>query len=298
MRWAVSARSPRRSRTSSRLCSALKGNQGSLRDDVELLFTEQRSALRHCRDRHDVEKSMAASRQDHTVTDDIAWLKQNHGWPAFAASSWSRRREIGAKTSARALYIASSLPMPRPRRGHPQPLEHRERASLVMDMVFRTTNAASERRMRRPIRPVKHMASNLLRRARQGQPPRQAPPRRWDDDSLQPPYSLKSITRFPGRWIGAINRIFMAKPGASPYFAMAIRRSPHGPSRPAPVADRWWTHAPDIRASCVTCWRRWRISAASPGRPAGSFSKRVVIFECRRAARATAMARRRRRACR
>jgi len=101
---------------------ALKGNQGSLRDDVELLFTEQRA--RHFADlavdppRRRVEKSHGRiETRITTVTDDIAWLKQNHGWPGLRQHRHGRdraRRSAPRSSARRAFTSPPSLPMPPP----------------------------------------------------------------------------------------------------------------------------------------------------------------------------------------
>jgi len=151
---------------------ALKGNQGSLRDDVELLFTEQRA--RHFADlavdRHEtVERAMAAiETRITTVTDDIAWLKQNHGWPGLRSIVHGRDRARDRPQDRARGALLHRLPRfrcRRPRRGHPQPLSIENGLHWVMDMVFQTTNAHPKENAPANFAAVKHMASNLLRRA-------------------------------------------------------------------------------------------------------------------------------------
>ena len=102
---------------------ALKGNQGSLRDDTELFCTEQ--ATREFADavvsrNETMEKSHGRIETRTTwATDDIAWLKHRHNWPGLASIVMVETvREIGRRR----------------RRGpgpsHPKPLEHRERPPL------------------------------------------------------------------------------------------------------------------------------------------------------------------------
>lgn len=152
---------------------ALKGNQGSLHDDVELLFTEQRA--RRFADlavdrRETVEKSHGRiETRITTVTDDIAWLKQSHGWPGLRSIVMVETvREIGAKIERETrFYIASLAPdaaaLAAAIRSH---WSIENGLHWVMDMVFRD----DECRIRKQNAPanfaaVKHMASNLLRRA-------------------------------------------------------------------------------------------------------------------------------------
>ncbi len=68
---------------------ALKGNQGSLRDDVELFATEQKA--NDFRDttvsRHqtiDGDHGRVETR-DITVIHDVGWLQERHGWPGLAS---------------------------------------------------------------------------------------------------------------------------------------------------------------------------------------------------------------------
>ena len=93
----------------------LKGNQGTLRDDVELLFTEQSAS-----GFKDVAVSRAASCDaDHGrietrevfAVDDIDWLKQRHDWNGLRSVVMvvSRRETAKGEGQERRFYI-SSLP--------------------------------------------------------------------------------------------------------------------------------------------------------------------------------------------
>ncbi len=156
---------------------ALKGNQGSLRDDVELFFTEQ--AARGFADvvagRHEtVEKSHGRiETRVTTACGDIAWLKERHDWPGLGSIVMVETvREIGIHPGAkvereRRFYIASAAADAKALglaiRGH---WSIENGLHWVMDMVFRD----DECRIRKHNAPanfttIKHMASNLLRRA-------------------------------------------------------------------------------------------------------------------------------------
>jgi predicted transposase YbfD/YdcC len=156
---------------------ALKGNQGSLRDDVELFFTEQ--AARGFADavagRHEtVEKSHGRiETRVTTACGDIAWLKERHDWPGLRSIVMVETvREIGIHPGAkvereRRFYIASAAADAKALglaiRGH---WSIENGLHWVMDMVFRD----DECRIRKHNAPanfttIKHMASNLLRRA-------------------------------------------------------------------------------------------------------------------------------------
>ena len=85
---------------------ALKGNQGSLREDVELFVAEQKA--------EDFKDTTISQRQtvdgDHgrietrttTVIHDVAWLQERHNWPGLKAVVMvESRREIGERSSGR-----------------------------------------------------------------------------------------------------------------------------------------------------------------------------------------------------
>lgn len=176
---------------------ALKANQGSLRDDVELFFTEQ--AARGFADttviRHEtVEKSHGRiETRVVTVTDDIAWLQEIHDWPGLRSIVMVETiREIGRHPNAKITretryYIASAGPDAKAL-GNAIRCHWGVENGLhwVMDMVFRD----DECRIRKNHAPanfttVKHMASNLLRRA-PGKDSLRVKRRvaAWDDDFL------------------------------------------------------------------------------------------------------------------
>ncbi len=176
---------------------ALKGNQGTLRQDTELFFTEQ--AARGFADatvsRYEtLEKSHGRIETRITwATDDIAWLKDRHKWPGLESIVMVETvREIGIHPGAKIerqtrFYIASTAAD-----AEAQGSAIRSHWSIenglhwVMDMVFRD----DECRIRKNNAPanfatVKHMASNLLRRA-PGKDSLRVKRRvaAWDDDFL------------------------------------------------------------------------------------------------------------------
>ena len=158
---------------------ALKGNQGTLRDDVELFFTAQKESPF---------KDVAVSRhqtldKDHgrietravTALDQIDWLKKRHDWAGLKSIVMveSVREFVGGRTERETRYYISSLPAAAERQGcairsHWGVESHH----WVMDMVFRIMPEAclqhDECRIRRDNAPanfatIKHIASNLLR---------------------------------------------------------------------------------------------------------------------------------------
>ena len=151
---------------------ALKGNQGSLREDVELFATEQKA-------RGFADTTISQDRTingDHgrietrttTVIHDVKWLQERHHWPGLnGVVIVESRREINGKIELETRYYITSLAMLAALlgpvvRGH-WAIENS--LHWVMDMVFRD----DECRVRTEHAPanfttIKHMALNLLRR--------------------------------------------------------------------------------------------------------------------------------------
>jgi predicted transposase YbfD/YdcC len=94
----------------------LKGNQGSLREDVELLVTEQKA-----KDFADSEISRAETIDaDHgrietrttTVIHDIEWLRERHNWPGLnAVVMVESTRETGGEIQQETRFYITSLVM-------------------------------------------------------------------------------------------------------------------------------------------------------------------------------------------
>ena len=150
----------------------LKGNQGSLRDDVDLFVTEQRA-----KDFADTTVSRAETvdadngrieTRTTTVIHDVDWLRKRHGWPGLNAVAMveSSRETNGVIEKDTRFYITSLVMLAHLLgpviRGH-WAIENS--LHWVMDMVFRD----DECRVRTNHAPanfttIKHMAHNLLRR--------------------------------------------------------------------------------------------------------------------------------------
>jgi len=151
---------------------ALKGNQGSLREDLELFATEQqaRGFADTTISRHrtvDADHGRIETRTT-TVIHDLAWLQQRHGWPGLkAAVVVESSREMGGRIEQETRYYITSLTMTADRIG-PVVRSHwaiENSLHWVMDMLFRD----DECRVRTRNAPanfttIKHMALNLLRR--------------------------------------------------------------------------------------------------------------------------------------
>jgi predicted transposase YbfD/YdcC len=158
---------------------ALKGNQGSLREDVEIFVAEQKvNGFKDTTVSHDVTVDGDHGRietRTTTVIHDVAWLQERHDWPGLkGVVVVESRREIPASTpgtykveTEMRLYVTSLVllanllgPVVRSHWAIENSLH------WVMDMVFRD----DESRVRKDHAPanfatIRHMAQNLLRNA-------------------------------------------------------------------------------------------------------------------------------------
>jgi predicted transposase YbfD/YdcC len=172
---------------------ALKGNQGSLREDVEVFAAEQKA-----RNFADTRISQDTTIDgDHgrietrttTVMHDIEWLQARHGWAGLnAVIMVESSREVAGKTEQETRFYITSLVMLAHLLGPVVRSHWSVENSLhwVMDMLFRD----DECRVRTEHAPanfaaIKHMAQNLLRHA----PGKNSLRSRrkaagWDDDFL------------------------------------------------------------------------------------------------------------------
>jgi predicted transposase YbfD/YdcC len=172
---------------------ALKGNQGSLREDVELFAAEQKAKgftdTKISQDRTvDGDHGRIESRTT-TVIHDVKWLQDRHNWPGLnAVVIVESSREISGKIEQETRYYITSLVMLAVLLG-PVVRSHwaiENSLHWVMDMVFRD----DECRVRTDHAPanfttIKHMALNLLRRSAAKQSLRgKRKAASWDDNFL------------------------------------------------------------------------------------------------------------------
>jgi predicted transposase YbfD/YdcC len=156
---------------------ALKGNQGTLRADVEIFVTEQKA-----NGFSDTTVSRSTTVDgDHgrietrevTVFHDAAWLGERHDWPGLnAVVMLESRRELNGgagRTETETRFYITSLTLPADRIGAMVRDHWAVENSLhwVMDMVFRddecrlrTDNAPAN------VTTIKHIALNLMRRGK------------------------------------------------------------------------------------------------------------------------------------
>ena len=168
--------------------------KGTLREDVELFFEEQktRDFMDITVDRFEtVEKSHGRiETRTCTATGDIGWLKQRHEWPGLTSIVMIRSiREFESKQERETRYYISSLPANVEKLAGAIRSHWAIENSLhwVMDMVFRD----DECRIRKHNAPVnftlvKHIAANLLR-ASPGKESMRVKRKmtNWDDNFLQ-----------------------------------------------------------------------------------------------------------------
>lgn len=155
---------------------ALKGNQGSLREDVEVFVTEQMAkgfpdtAVSRA-ETIDADHGRIETRTT-TVIHDVNWLQERHGWPALRGIVIvESHRELPAPTrkiEREIRFYITSLALPAQQLG-PIIRSHwaiENSLHWVMDMTFRD----DECRVRTEHAPanfttIKHIAHNLIRRA-------------------------------------------------------------------------------------------------------------------------------------
>jgi predicted transposase YbfD/YdcC len=152
---------------------ALKGNQGTLRADVELFAAEQKAngfkdatVTRH--QTVDGDHGRIETRS-YTAIHDVAWLKERHDWPGLLGVVMvESTREIADKIQRETRFYITSLTWLACQLG-PVIRSHwaiENSLHWVMDMVFRD----DECRVRTDHAPanfttLKHMAHNLIRKA-------------------------------------------------------------------------------------------------------------------------------------
>lgn len=152
---------------------ALKGNQSSLHEDVELFAAEQKAngfkdtkVSRH--ETVDGDHGRIETRA-YTVIHDIAWLQERHDWPGLkSAVMVESTRETGGKIERETRFYITSLVLAAHLIGPVIRSHWAVENSLhwVLDMIFRD----DECRVRKDHAPanfttLKHMAHNLIRKA-------------------------------------------------------------------------------------------------------------------------------------
>jgi predicted transposase YbfD/YdcC len=172
---------------------ALKGNQGTLKDDVKLFVDEQKRV-----DFKDAQVSRAETVDgEHgrietrkiTVVHDVEWLRERHDWPGLkSVVVVESTREVGGKIDREMRLYITSLVLLAQQIG-PMIRAHwmiENGLHWVLDMIFRddecrvrTENAPAN------LATIKHMAYNVMRRAATKDSMRlRRKVAAWDDDFL------------------------------------------------------------------------------------------------------------------
>ncbi len=172
---------------------ALKGNQGTLRDDVALFVAEQKargfSDTTISQDESVDSGHGRIETRTTTVIHDVDWLRKRHSWPGLnGVVVIQSTREIGSKTEYETRLYITSLVLAAHLIG-PIVRSHwaiENSLHWVLDMVFRD----DESRVRTDHAPanfttIKHMAHNLTRRVSDKHSLRaRRKAAAWDDDYL------------------------------------------------------------------------------------------------------------------
>lgn len=152
---------------------ALKGNQGTFREDVEI-FVDEQKALKYKDTTISAHETVDAGHgrietRYYTVIHDIGWLQERHEWPGLnAVVVVESQREINGKITNETRYYITSLVLLANAIGPMLRAHWAIENSLhwVMDMVFRD----DESRVRTDNAPAnfatcRHIAYNLTRKA-------------------------------------------------------------------------------------------------------------------------------------
>jgi predicted transposase YbfD/YdcC len=152
---------------------ALKGNQGTLREDVEVFAAEQKAnGFKHTKvSRHETVDGDHGRIETRTYTaiHEVDWIQERHDWPGLKGVVMvESTREIGNKIERETRFYITSLVWLANQIGPVIRSHWAVENSLhwVMDMVFRD----DECRVRTDHAPanftaIKHIAHNLIRRA-------------------------------------------------------------------------------------------------------------------------------------
>ena len=149
---------------------ALKGNQGTLYEDVKTWFEEREHENHASYQTVDGHKGRIETRS-YTQNDDIAWLKSRHpDWPDLTTiGRVIATRELGGKTTTQTRYFISSMSIEATKFGDAIRAHWAIENELhwVLDVTFRDDDS----RVRMDQGPanlsiIKHAAMNYLKRAK------------------------------------------------------------------------------------------------------------------------------------
>ncbi len=150
---------------------ALKGNQGTIHQDVKLWFDGIGCDNGDCLQTVDGDKGRIETRR-YWICDKISWLKERHPhWRDLTSTGCvTSRREVNGKSSVQTRSFISSRPADAPVFA-PAVRSHwgiENRLHWVLDVVFRDDDCRVRKdHARKNFTVIKHMAMNLLNRAKQ-----------------------------------------------------------------------------------------------------------------------------------
>jgi len=173
---------------------ALKGNQGSLHDDVRRFLDDPASQIDTAKPVVDGDHGRIETRTA-TVSTDIGWLRDLHDWPGLAAvGKMFRVREMAGKTTTEtAYYLLSSAMTPerfgevtRSHWGIENRLHWRLDVSMNEDQARNRTGNGPEN-----LAVLRHMALNLLRK----EPSKRSLPKKLRRAALSDTYLVKLLAQ-------------------------------------------------------------------------------------------------------
>jgi predicted transposase YbfD/YdcC len=146
---------------------ALKGNQGTLHDDVMLFLDDPETGVTSTHTTVDGDHGRIETRAC-TVSTDIGWLQQAHQWPGLAAiGKVIRTRESAAKVTTQKAYYLLSAPLSAEQFAHAARSHWAVENSLhwCLDVIMNEDNARN-RLDNGPynLAILRHMALNLIRK--------------------------------------------------------------------------------------------------------------------------------------
>jgi predicted transposase YbfD/YdcC len=146
---------------------SLKGNQGSLHDDVKTYF-ESTLSPEITATTIDGEHGRIETREIR-ITDDISWLKKNHAWDGLKSIiAVTAKRETAEKTTEETRYFISSLSADNPHKAHYAVRAHwavENNLHWVLDMAFdEDRNRTRKDYSASNLAVIRHIALNLIKR--------------------------------------------------------------------------------------------------------------------------------------
>jgi predicted transposase YbfD/YdcC len=174
---------------------ALKANQSSLHDDVRRFLDDPQSQVVTAKpvvagDHGRIETRVA------TISTDIGWLQELHGWPGLSAvGKMVRTREIAGKTTTETAYYLVSAAMPPERFGEITRAHWgiENRLHWCLDVTM-NEDQARNRAGNGPenLTVLRHMALNLLRK----EPSKRSLPKKLRRAALSDAFLTKVLAQF------------------------------------------------------------------------------------------------------